>query len=398
MASITQEQTYLRFGLARRVEHWVLVLSFSLLAITGLAQKYSELGISISIISLLGGIQTTRIIHRVAAVIFGLQSILHVIYAFYLVYVRRQKANMAPGIKDIKDFFQAIGYNLGFVKEAPKLGRYNFAEKLEYWAMVWGLILMGLTGFMLWNPITTTRMLPGQFIPAAKIAHGMEAVLAVLAILIWHFYHSHIKVWNKSMFNGRMTRHEMEEEHALELAEIESGEHLVELNRADTAKRMKIFVPVAGIVAIALVSGLVYFVTAENTAITTVMLSDSEQGAFVPLPPTPIPSSAPVEAAPTSENPAPTESAPTIGEATAWSNGIDQIFASECGLCHGELGGLKVGTYADLMDGVNGVPVVISGDADNSLVVTVTQENHPGRFDEAELQLIKDWINNGLKE
>ena len=92
--------------------------------------------------------------------------------------------------------------------------------------MVWGTFIMIITGFMMWNPIATTNYLPGQFIPAAKVAHGGEAVLAALAIILWHFYHVHLRHFNKSMFIGKMTRHEMEEEHPAELALIEAGKDL----------------------------------------------------------------------------------------------------------------------------------------------------------------------------
>ena len=100
------------------------------------------------------------------------------------------------------DALQWFRYNLGMAEKPPKMPRYNFMEKAEYWAMAWGLVLMGLTGLMLWNPIATTNILPGTFIPAAKAAHGAEAVLAVLAIILWHFYHVHIKHWNWAMIKG----------------------------------------------------------------------------------------------------------------------------------------------------------------------------------------------------
>ena len=95
----------------------------------------------------------------------------------------------------LKDFFKV---------EPPQEARYTFGEKVEYWSVVWGTVIMAVTGFMMWNPISTLRFLPGEAIPAAKAAHGGEAVLAVLAIIIWHFYHVHIKTFNKSMFTGKL--------------------------------------------------------------------------------------------------------------------------------------------------------------------------------------------------
>ena len=115
-------------------------------------------------------------------------------------------------------------YYFGLRKHKAYYGRYNYAEKAEYLAVVWGTVIMGITGFMMWNPIATTRYLPGEFIPAAKAAHGGEAVLAVLAIIIWHFYHVHIRHLNKSMFTGKITEKEMAHEHPAELAQIKAGE------------------------------------------------------------------------------------------------------------------------------------------------------------------------------
>jgi hypothetical protein len=82
---------------------------------------------------------------------------------------------------------------------------------------------MAITGFILWNPIASANLLPGEFIPAAKEVHGGEALLAVLAIIVWHMYHVHIRHFNKSMFTGRMTEEEMLEDHPLELADIKAG-------------------------------------------------------------------------------------------------------------------------------------------------------------------------------
>ena len=116
-----------------------------------------------------------------------------------------------------------IAFNLGLRKEHPHLPRYNFGEKAEYLAVVWGTIVMAITGFMMWNPITTTRFLPGSVIPAARAAHGAEAVLAVLSIIIWHMYNVHIKRFNKSMWTGKLSREAMEEEHAEELDAHHAG-------------------------------------------------------------------------------------------------------------------------------------------------------------------------------
>src|SRR5574340_50740 len=289
----TTQENFLRFTKDRRVEHWLLFLSFTTLAITGLIQKYSSLSISVSIVELLGGIQSVRIIHRIAALMFGVESIYHFVVLGYKLYVQRVKPTMMIGIKDGVDAVNSALFNLGFKKHPPKLGRYNFAEKAEYWALIWGLILMGTTGLMLWNPVLITGFLPGQFIPAAKVAHGWEAVLAVAAIILWHFYHAHFKKLNKSMFNGKLTREEMEEEHQLELEEIERGDVVVPPSTDVADKRKKIYLPIAAVVTLGLLAALFVFITYEETAITTVPPLDEQGIVFLRQTSTPIPIRAP---------------------------------------------------------------------------------------------------------
>ncbi len=385
---ITNQENFLRFTKDRRVEHWLLFLSFTTLAITGLIQKYSTLSISVSIVELLGGVQSVRIIHRIAAIMFGVESIYHFVVLGYKLYVQRVKPTMMIGIKDGVDAVNAALFNLGFKKQPPKLGRYNYAEKAEYWALIWGLILMGTTGLMLWNPILTTKLLPGQFIPAAKVAHGWEALLAVLAIVLWHFYHAHIKRWNWSMFKGTLSREEMEEEHMLELEGIERGDVHVPPAKEVAAKRTKIYLPIATAAAVVILVLLFVFLSYEETAIATVPPLEEQGVIFLPQTPTPIPTRAPTA------TPKPGTALPT-GPMT-WETGIGNIFMQRCGSCHGAMGGLSVRTYEDLMKGGNSGPVIIAGDATNSLVITkVAEGKHPGVFQPAELEKIIEWINAG---
>lgn len=385
------QERILRFTKDRRVEHWLLFGSFTTLAITGLIQKFSAYTISVSLIELLGGIQSVRIIHRIAAVMFGLESVYHFIVLGYKMYVIRVKPTMMIGLKDGVDAVKAATYNMGWTKEPPKMGRYNFAEKAEYWAVLWGLVLMGVTGLMLWNPILVTKFLPGQFIPAAKVAHSWEALLAVLAILLWHSYHVHIKRWNWSMFDGTLSREEMEEEHMLELEEIERGEVHVPPAQEVVSNRKKVYYPIAALATIVLVGALLAFVTYEETALTTVPPMDEKGEAFVPQTPTIAPTRAPTA------TPLPTAELPA-GPLT-WETGIGDMFVQRCGACHGSMGGLSLRTYEDLMKGGSSGPVILPGDAENSLILTKTAEGqHPGVFESGELEKIIEWVNNGATE
>ncbi|MBU2609806.1 MAG: cytochrome b/b6 domain-containing protein, partial [Chloroflexi bacterium] len=148
-------RTYIRFSLARRIEHLTMLLSFSALGVTGLVQKYAASDLSIAIVNLVGGIENLRTIHHLAAIVMMFGTMYHIILAGYHVFVKRSRLSMLPALQDIKDGWQALRYNFGLAKSYPQMGRYTFEEKLEYWAFVWGTIVMGLTGFMMWNPVTT---------------------------------------------------------------------------------------------------------------------------------------------------------------------------------------------------------------------------------------------------
>ena len=261
---------YKRFDRWQRIQHALLILSFTTLTITGIPQMYSESWIGQATIWLFGGIESTRILHRVAAILLMLGTIWHGGDVTYRVFVRRVRWTMLPTWKDITDFWQSMAYNVGLLKQAPALPRYNFGEKAEYWAVIWGTVIMIITGFMLWNPIATTNYLPGQAIPAALAAHGGEALLAALSILTWHAYNVHVKYFNRSMFTGYLRREIMEEEHKMELEAIEAGDVETPPDPATLRRRKLIFYPLAVVISLVLLTGLYAFVTFEETAIATI--------------------------------------------------------------------------------------------------------------------------------
>jgi len=392
---------YLRFRRPDRAEHFILLSSFTILAITGLVQKFAEAGLSQAVIAVLGGIESTRTIHHFAAVVLMLEAIFHLGTVSYKVFVRRTRLDMLPGLTDAKRAWFAFLYNLGLRRHPPQQGRYTFAEKAEYFAVVWGTLLMAVTGFMMWNPISTTRWLPGQIIPAAKAAHGFEAILAVLAILIWHMYHVHLRRFNRSMFTGHLKEDEMIEEHPLELADIKAGLAERPADPKAVARRRRVFIPVYAVVAVLLLAGVYAFVTFEQTAITT-LLEPVDVPVFVPLTATPLPSPAPTATrAPTA---APvtgaTESPTTV--TTTWMHDIAPIIVPQCGTCHaagGGMAGLDLTSYAGAIQGGTSGPAVVPGDPAASWLVKRQQAgNHPGQLTSEELARIIAWIEAGAPE
>lgn len=261
---------YLRFPVVRRIEHLIMLLSFTTLGLTGLPQKYPESSIGAFVLGLLAGIENLRFIHHTAAIVMMFGTAYHILVMGYSVFVLRDQMSMLPSIQDAKDGLQALLYNIGLAKTYPQMGRYTFEEKMEYWAFLWGAAVMGATGFLMWNPITATQYLPGQFVPAAKAAHGGEAVLAVLAIIVWHMYGVHIKRFNKAMWTGTQTEAEMLHEHPLELADRKAGLADKRPDAATLRKRKMIYYPVAAIVTLGMLAGIFGFINGEKTALTTI--------------------------------------------------------------------------------------------------------------------------------
>lgn len=265
------EVRYPRFRKSDRVQHALMLVSFLVLTVTGLPQKYIYLNNHYldDLIDLMGGLETVRVVHRWAATVLMLVTVYHLLAVVHRVLVRRVSLSMLPRYRDAVDAWQTVRYNLGFAKARPRLDRFTWEEKVEYWSLIWGTVVMIVTGFMLWNPIATARFLPGQWIPAAQVIHGGEALLAILAVLVWHFYSVHLKSFNRSMFSGDMSEAEMEHEHPLELERIKAGRAHPEADPAQLARRQRIFLPVAGALAVLLLLGIYWFVTFEQTAITT---------------------------------------------------------------------------------------------------------------------------------
>jgi cytochrome b subunit of formate dehydrogenase len=407
--------SYQRFPLWRRIEHMVMLLSFTTLAITGLPQKFPAPGVSIAFVDALGGIENLRSIHHAAAIVLMLGTVWHLLVFGYLAYVRRTRLSMLPSLQDIKDGWQALMYNLGFAKSFPQMGRYTFEEKMEYWAFVWGTIVMVITGFMMWNPISTAKFLPGEFIPAAKAAHGGEALLAVLAIIIWHMYGVHVKRFNKSMFTGKMSEEDMLHEHPLELADIKAGIAERPLEAATVNRRHRVYLPVAAVIAILLLGGIYAFVNAEDTALTTINRQAPTLEVFVPFTPTPAPTQTPTleptltsTVPPPTETPLPTQtttdstSTPSVASSTlTWDGAISALFQTRCGTCHGPaaMAGLNLSTYADALKGGSSGPAIVPGDATNSLLIIKQQAgNHPGQLTDEELATVIEWIQVGAPE
>jgi len=221
------EQKYLRMTLNERIQHFLLLSSFITLVITGFALKYPEAVWVMWLRSLFGetAFEIRGIVHRVAAVVMILDSIYHIIYVTFTKRGRKLIIDLWFYKKDLTDVLGTIKYYLGKSKEKPKYSRFSYIEKSEYWALVWGNVVMGTTGILLWFENIFLPVISTNGMDIATAIHFYEAILASLAIVVWHFYfviyNPDVYPINKAFITGYLTREEMEHEHPLELEAIE---------------------------------------------------------------------------------------------------------------------------------------------------------------------------------
>jgi formate dehydrogenase gamma subunit len=219
------EAVVIRFSLRQRIEHGLLILSFTMLCVTGLPQRFVDAAWAQGFISLMGGLDTVRSLHHLFGIMLVFEGIYHTIVSIYeLLFARSKPTAMFPRLQDAKDALRQVAHLAGMKAERPRFGRYDFRHKLEYWSVAWGTLLMGVTGLILLFPIVATTFLPGAAFTASKVAHSYEALLAFLAIALWHLYNTHFAAeafpMDTSIFTGRVSAEKMREEHPLEYEQL----------------------------------------------------------------------------------------------------------------------------------------------------------------------------------
>ncbi len=181
-------EVVLRMNLWFRVAHWGIMVSFPTLVVTGFALKYPDSWWARPLLMWEAGAGVRGGLHRVAAVIMIAATAYHFVH---LALKKRDRSflwAMIPTTKDATDMAGVFLYNLGLTSKEPKFAKFNYAEKMEYWAFLWGTLVMALSGFLLWFNNFTLRHFPEWVAGAATAVHWYEALLATFSILIWHFY------------------------------------------------------------------------------------------------------------------------------------------------------------------------------------------------------------------
>lgn len=220
---------YLRMTRGERIQHFLLVISFFTLVLTGFMLKFPD-AFWVFWIRQWGGemLFTLRgLLHRLAAVVMIVDSLYHVYYLAFTPRGRRFLKDMRFGPRDFKDMIQMLRYNLGLSPDRPRFDRFNYIEKSEYWALVWGTIIMTVTGVALWYENHFMGWFSKQFVDVCETIHYFEAWLAFLAILVWHLYYvifnPDVYPLNFACLNGRLTEEEMAHEHPRELERLKKA-------------------------------------------------------------------------------------------------------------------------------------------------------------------------------
>lgn len=221
---VSPSEVFQRFSLMFRVQHIVLFSSCILLMVTGLPMKFPNTRWAAAFFGLTGGVATSGIIHRIGAV--GLISVgfFHMVYITLTRDGRHNFRELIPRFQDFKDVFQNVWYFLGRSKTGAAFGRFSYMEKFDYWAVYWGMVVMIVSGLMLWFEEKTMSFLPKFALDVARVAHSDEALLAILAIVIWHFYNVHFNPDHFPMswtwLNGKISKEDMIHHHPREYEQI----------------------------------------------------------------------------------------------------------------------------------------------------------------------------------
>ncbi len=217
---------YQRWNFQHRIQHFMLMISFGGLVLTGFPLKFAESPASKILMMMMGGVKGAGLLHRFCGMLLIILSVYHVVWLIMEYSKGKRSTAMLPRARDFKDVADNFAYFLG-IKRTPRFARYNYIEKFEYFAVAWGNSVMILTGLALWFPVFAQHHLPEWVFPLSLMLHDYEALLAALAIILWHLFNVHIHPTaypqNPVWLTGKMSRKLMAHHHGEELAEIEAA-------------------------------------------------------------------------------------------------------------------------------------------------------------------------------
>ena len=216
---------FVRMTLNERLQHGSLMVSFTLLVITGFMLRYPEAWWVVGIRRLsTRAFDMRSLVHRIAGVWMIAASLYHVLYIVFTRRGRKLVSDLWFRMKDLRDVLGLLRFNVGLSHEKPRLDRFSYIEKAEYWALVWGTIVMAATGVVMWFDNTFIGLFSKLGYDIARVIHFYEAWLATLAIVVWHLYfvifNPEAFPMNMAWWTGKLSEREMREEHPLELERL----------------------------------------------------------------------------------------------------------------------------------------------------------------------------------
>jgi formate dehydrogenase subunit gamma len=209
-----------RFTPNELAQHWVLLISLTVLALTGLALFAANTWLGRTLISLEGGIEARGTLHRIFAVVLMVLTAWHFVYVVFTERGHRQLMEMMPKGGDFRDAGRLIAYLLGYRASPPELGRFTPLQKLQYWGAGLGSLMMVFTGLILWSHTAAMAVMPKWVLDVTTIVHGYEGMILFALLFGWHLYIVHLSPGNfpmqRSFLTGRISEERLRVEHPLE--------------------------------------------------------------------------------------------------------------------------------------------------------------------------------------
>jgi cytochrome b subunit of formate dehydrogenase len=250
---------YSRFSLPQRYLHGFLAVTFLGLAMTGLPLRFSSAPWAVALARSVGGFGTILFFHLFNAVVLTVAFMIHVANLAYRIVSRKEyglvwgPSSMVPNLKDIQDFIQQFKWFF-FRGPKPQFGRYAYWDKVDYWAVFWGMGIIGLSGYAMWFAPFFAKFIPGSWLNIALLVHGEEAILAVGFIFTIHFFNTHLRPDNFPMdlviFTGRQTEEELKHRHPEEYRQLVESGKLEKLRVEPPPRWLQNFGRIFGTVAI----------------------------------------------------------------------------------------------------------------------------------------------------
>jgi cytochrome b subunit of formate dehydrogenase len=255
----TEPRYYSRFSPIERYLHVVLIATFLGLAMTGMPLRFSDAGWAVRFSHMVGGFAAILFFHKLCAVTLTAVFLIHVGNVVHRGVIKREKgifwgpSSMVPQPRDFRDLFAHLRWFL-WLGPRPKFDHFAYWEKFDYWAVFWGMAIIGFSGYAMWFPRLFARFFPGSALNVLLLLHGEEALLAIWFIFTVHFFNTHLRPDSFPMdlviFTGRLTEEELKKKHPAEYQRLQQKGMLQAAQAGEPVQRLKVFGRVVGILAV----------------------------------------------------------------------------------------------------------------------------------------------------